>query len=594
MSFKESPIIYLNSKLWQYSKGNRKNVVLYITLFFFANIVGSLEPLLVGFILNTIQKFGLSMDSLPKIIILLSLFIVIEIGFWIFHGPARIIETKNAFLVRANYKKYLLTGTMNLPAQWHTDHHSGDTIDKVNKGTSALFDYAQGTFMVIEMFIKFFISYFALIYFNIHAGYIVFFMVIITLSIILRFDKILVSQYHQLFKVENKIAEKIYDSISNITTVIILRIEKLILSSVWKKIMSPFSLFYENTKLNEMKWFLVSLCTGAMTFLVLVTFIYFNVKAGSVILIGTLYILYGYVGRINNLFFNFAYMYGDIVKQKTAVLNSEIIAKDFKDSKKNKEIKLHKIGWDNISIKNLNFSYHIEKKADLHLKDINLKIARGEKIALIGNSGSGKTTLLKVMRSLYQMKSGEIYLEDKKLKNEFNTISGDIALIPQEPEIFATTIRENITLGVQRKTEMIHEYLDMVNLRKTIEKMPNKLNSSIVEKGVNLSGGEKQRLALARGLMAVKDKEILLLDEPTSSVDSDNELKIYKSIFKKFKGKTIVSSIHRLHLLDLFDNIYFFENGKIIASGNVEELLQTSKKFKVMWKKYIMTNKKTS
>ncbi|MBT4071591.1 MAG: ABC transporter ATP-binding protein [Candidatus Magasanikbacteria bacterium] len=594
MSFKESPIIYLNSKLWQYSKGNRKNVVLYITLFFFANIVGSLEPLLVGFILNTIQKFGLSMDSLPKIIILLSLFIVIEIGFWIFHGPARIIETKNAFLVRANYKKYLLTGTMNLPAQWHTDHHSGDTIDKVNKGTSALFDYSQSTFFVIEMFIKFFISYFALIYFNIHAGYIVFFMVIITLSIILRFDKILVSQYHQLFKVENKIAEKIYDSISNITTVIILRIEKLILSSVWKKIMSPFSLFYENTKLNEMKWFLVSLCTGAMTFLVLVTFIYFNVKAGSVILIGTLYILYGYVGRINNLFFNFAYMYGDIVKQKTAVLNSEIIAKDFKDSKKNKEIKLHKIGWDNISIKNLNFSYHIEKKADLHLKDINLKIARGEKIALIGNSGSGKTTLLKVMRSLYQMKSGEIYLEDKKLKNEFNTISGDIALIPQEPEIFATTIRENITLGVQRKTEMIHEYLDMVNLRKTIEKMPNKLNSSIVEKGVNLSGGEKQRLALARGLMAVKDKEILLLDEPTSSVDSDNELKIYKSIFKKFKGKTIVSSIHRLHLLDLFDTIYFFEHGKIIASGNVEELLQTSKKFKVMWKKYIMTNKKTS
>ena len=594
MSFKESPIIYLNSKLWQYSKGNRKNVVLYITLFFFANIVGSLEPLLVGFILNTIQKFGLSMDSLPKIIILLSLFIVIEIGFWIFHGPARIIETKNAFLVRANYKKYLLTGTMNLPAQWHTDHHSGDTIDKVNKGTSALFDYSQATFFVIEMFIKFFISYFALIYFNIHAGYIVFFMVIITLSIILKFDKTLVSQYHQLFKVENKIAEKIYDSISNITTVIILRIEKLILSSVWKKIMSPFSLFYENTKLNEMKWFLVSLCTGAMTFLVLVTFIYFNVKAGSVILIGTLYILYGYVGRINNLFFNFAYMYGDIVKQKTAVLNSEIIAKDFKDSKKNKEIKLHKIGWDNISIKNLNFSYHIEKKADLHLKDINLKIARGEKIALIGNSGSGKTTLLKVMRSLYQMKSGEIYLEDKKLKNEFNTISGDIALIPQEPEIFATTIRENITLGVQRKTEMIHEYLDMVNLRKTIEKMPNKLNSSIVEKGVNLSGGEKQRLALARGLMAVKDKEILLLDEPTSSVDSDNELKIYKSIFKKFKGKTIVSSIHRLHLLDLFDTIYFFEHGKIIASGNVEELLQTSKKFKVMWKKYIMTNKKTS
>ena len=190
------------------------------------------------------------------------------------------------------------------------------------------------------------------------------------------------------------------------------------------------------------------------------------------------------------------------------------------------------------------------------------------------------------------MKSGKVYLENEKLKNDFNNISGDIALIPQEPEIFATTIRENITLGISRKTDIIQEYLKMVNLKKTIDKMPHKLNSSVVEKGVNLSGGEKQRLALARGLMAAKDKEILLLDEPTSSVDSDNELKIYKSIFKKFKGKTIISSIHRLHLLDLFDTIYFFENGKIIASGSVTELMKTSKKFKNMWDTYILMNKK--
>jgi len=591
MSFRESPIIYLNSKLWHYSKGNRKNVVLYVSLFLFANVVGSLEPLLVGFILNTIQEFGLSMESLPKIAILLSLFIVIEIGFWIFHGPARIIETKNAFLARANYKKYLLEGTMNLPVDWHTDHHSGDTIDKIGKGTTALYDYARDSFMVIEMFIKFFISYFALAYFNIHAGYIVPLMVVITLGIILRFDKILVSQYHKLFKVENKISEKIYDALSNITTVVILRIEKLILNSVWKKILSPFSLFSSNTKLNEIKWFLVSICTATMTFLILFTFIFFNVKAGNVILIGTIYILYGYVGRINYLFFNFAYMYGDIVRQKTAVLNSEVIAKDFKNDNKVDDIKLDKKDWHKIGIKNLNFSYNVEKKAELHLRSVSLEILKGQKVAFIGDSGSGKTTILKLMRGLYQAKSGEIYLDGKKLKNRFNSIAESIALIPQEPEIFATTIKENITLGLTRKMDTINEYLDMVNLRKTIEKMPNKLNSSVVEKGVNLSGGEKQRLALARGLMAAEDKEIVLLDEPTSSVDSENELRIYKSIFSKFKGKTVVSSIHRLHLLGLFDKIYFFENGKIIVSGNLQELLKTSEKFKDIWEKYKVKNK---
>ncbi len=124
--------------------------------------------------------------------------------------------------------------------------------------------------------------------------------------------------------------------------------------------------------------------------------------------------------------------------------------------------------------------------------------------------------------------------------------------------------------------------------------MPHKLNSSVVEKGVNLSGGEKQRLALARGLMAAEDKEILLLDEPTSSVDSDNELRIYKNIFSKFEGKTVISSIHRLHLLDLFDKIYFFENGKIVATGNFQELIKTSAKFKDIWEKYKVKNKKIS
>jgi len=586
MAIKDSPILYLNSKLWHYSKGNRKNVVLYVTLFLCANIMSSLEPLLVGFILNTIQTFGVTSESLPKIAIYLSLFVLVEIGFWIFHGPARVIETKNAFLARANYKKYLLSGTMDLPAAWHTEHHSGDTIDKIEKGTSSFFDYASQTFMVLEMFIKFFISYIALVYFNIHAAYIVCVMVVITITTILRFDKMLVAQYHTLFKIENNISEKIYDALSNITTVVILRIEKSILRDVWKKIMSPFALFTRNSKINETKWFLVSVCNGIMTFFVLFTFIFFNFKNGGVVLLGTVYVLYGYVGRISHLFYNFAYVYGDIVKQKTAVLNSEIIAKSFKERGAIKELRLYKKDWKVISVKKLDFSYHEKKGAEQHLKNIDLVIKKGQKIAFIGHSGSGKTTMLKVMRGLYALEKGDIYLDTKELQHKFNTISQNIALIPQEPEMFATTIRENLTLGLTRNTKTIYQFLDMVNLRKTVDQMPRKLHSSVVEKGVNLSGGEKQRIALARGLMAAKDKEILLLDEPTSSVDSGNEFEIYKNIFATYSDKTIISSIHRLHLLNLFDTIYFFENGKIIASGNFDELFETSLKFRNLWEKY--------
>jgi len=114
----------------------------------------------------------------------------------------------------------------------------------------------------------------------------------------------------------------------------------------------------------------------------------------------------------------------------------------------------------------------------------------------------------------------------------------------------------------------------------------NKFDSSIKEKGVNLSGGQQQRLALARGLLACHDKDIVLLDEPTSSLDTGTEMKVYGNIFREFYDKTIVSSIHRLHLLPLFNRIYFFSNGQIIASGSLSELLNQCLEFQELWRQY--------
>ena len=165
-------------------------------------------------------------------------------------------------------------------------------------------------------------------------------------------------------------------------------------------------------------------------------------------------------------------------------------------------------------------------------------------------------------------------------------LSAQIALIPQDPEIFATTVRENITMGIDHTMSTLKKFTDMARFTSVGERLPKQWESSIVEKGVNLSGGEKQRLALARGLLACADKSIVLLDEPTSSVDMKNEALIYEGIFKAFKDKTVISSIHRLHLLHMFDTIHYFENGKIIASGSLNELLQSSSKFQNLWRKY--------
>ncbi len=591
MAIKDNPVIYLTSKLWEYSKGNRKNVILYFMLFIIANMFNLISPLVIAKVLNTIQEEGLVSTNIYSIILYLSVFIFIELGFWIFNGPAMMIQAKNAFLVRANYKRYLLDGTMSLPAQWHTDHHSGDTIDKIEKGTDALYRYSSESYGVIRTLVLFLGSYIALMYFNIHASYIVFFMVIITISIILKFDSYIVKQYKELYRAENRISAKVFDVISNMTTVIILRIERLVSKAIFRKMMQPFRLHMKTTKLNETKWFFVSICTAAMMVLVLTSYIYFNFITGTTIMIGSIFALYSYIGRIQSLFFNFAHRYSTIVREKTAVQNAEEVSDEFTKKKRARPVQLGK-EWKELKIDSLRFSYHTEKGADLHLDNISLTIKNAEKIALIGESGSGKTTLLKIIRELYTPKHIKLYLDGNLLKNGFKDINKNIALIPQDPEIFSTTIKDNITMGIGHKLSYIKKYTDMARFTDVAGRLPKKLNSSIVEKGVNLSGGQKQRLALARGLMACEDKSIILLDEPTSSVDFRNETAIYDNIFREFKDKTIISSIHKLHLLPMFDTIYFFRNGKIIAQGSFNRLLKTSEEFRDMWEKQSKTRRK--
>ena len=585
MKFDNNPVVYLTKIMWKYSAGNRRSVVLYVSLFICANLLSFLDPLVIAKVLNIIQERGVTNESVSSIFFYLGLFLLLNIGFWVFHGPARVIEDRNAFLARANYKKYLLDGVMALPIEWHTDHHSGDTIDKVEKGTSALYDYAGDTYQIIEAIIRLLSSYIILIYFNLHASYIILFMTIFAMIMIMRFDKVLVGQYKILYGTENKISEKIYDVVGNITTVIILRIEKLVSSSIYKKIMEPFKLYVTNRRINETKWFLVSTVSSVMEVSILALYLYLNMKSGALILVGTIYALYGYVDRISGLFYRFAYMYSDVVRRRAAVANAEEIAEQFHDIQKIKSLKLDH-NWHELKIADLKFSYHAEEGADLHLNNISLTIGRGERIALIGESGSGKTTLLKIIRELYHPTTVGVYLDGELLKHSFQTISSNIALIPQDPEIFSTTIKENITVGVHHEVEYIKKFTDMACFTRVVERLPKKLDSFIFEKGVNLSGGEKQRLALARGLMACDDKSIVLLDEATSSVDTKNELRIYRNIFKEFKEKTIIASVHRLHLLSLFDRVYFFKEGKVIVSGTLNDLLGTSKEFVALWKKY--------
>jgi ABC-type multidrug transport system fused ATPase/permease subunit len=243
--------------------------------------------------------------------------------------------------------------------------------------------------------------------------------------------------------------------------------------------------------------------------------------------------------------------------------------------------------WNALTISNLNFShqenYSLENKSQA-LHQLKIQINKGKRIAFIGESGSGKSTLLALLRGLYEPENGVQIDLDGRLKDDIGILAETVTLFPQEPEIFENTIEYNITLGLPFEESDILQVCEVAQFADVIKQLPNGLQSNIQEKGVNLSGGQKQRLALARGVLATRSSQIILLDEPTSSVDPKTEVLIYQQLFKEFEGKAVLSTLHRLHLLSQFDYVYILEKGHIVDEGSFEYLLANSAIFQELWK----------
>ena len=224
-----------------------------------------------------------------------------------------------------------------------------------------------------------------------------------------------------------------------------------------------------------------------------------------------------------------------------------------------------------IDFQNINFQYRESEKL---FENFNLKIKSGEKVGLVGHSGSGKSTLIKLLVRYYDLNGGRIIVggEDiKKVRQE--SLRANIAVIPQDTTLFNRTIMENIRYGnVKATDEEVIKAAKAAYADEFIQKLPKGYDSKVGERGVMLSGGERQRVAIARAIL--KNAPILILDEATSSLDSESEQYIQKSLKKLMKGKTVIAIAHRLSTLKEMDRLIVIDNGKILEEGSHEELLK--------------------
>lgn len=589
MSKIDNPIINLWRYQWKYSKGRRYYLLVFSLLFVIANIITIMEPYVLGNIFTVIQTDIGNPDFLSTLFLWIGLLAATTIGFWAFHGPARSLERFNGFKVGRDYRMDLLRKVMDLPASWHRDHHSGDTIDKISRASSALEGFSQRNFVVFEMIIRAVGPIIALVLLDMKAAAVAIIVTLVTLWGLNRFDKILVKQLKKLYKSYNHSAAGIHDYVSNIVTVITLRMQSRVAKEILARLNKPYQLFKKNAILNEVKWSFASTMIQTMIVIVLGWTAYDSYKTTGTIIIGTLYMLYGYLERVGDTFYQFAYRYGTMVEEDAKVKAAEGLFEAYENNPVYKHHHLPK-KWKTVEINGLNFSYGTPTKKGRHLENINLTLKRGQNIALIGTSGSGKSTTMALLRGLYTTDEVQVLADGKVLENGLNHVHGNTALIPQDPEIFNATIKENICMGMKYPQKLLKKVLDQARFTPVLKNLPKGLETNVMEKGVSLSGGQKQRLALARGLLAGQASDILLMDEPTSSVDSPNEIAIYEKILRSYRRKTIISSIHRLNLLSNFDYIYLFKKGKIVAEGSFRQLLK-NKHFKPVWNQYTKKKK---
>ena len=227
-----------------------------------------------------------------------------------------------------------------------------------------------------------------------------------------------------------------------------------------------------------------------------------------------------------------------------------------------------------IAIKNLSFQYGERKIID----DLSLSIKKGEKIAFVGESGSGKSTLIKILLGLLKYNQGKVRLGDMELSGIcLNNLYDRVSYLSQDAPVFDGTIKENLVFEKKVSEEQMLGALSEVQLSHLVENLAEGLNNEIGEKGTCLSGGEKQRLALAR--LWFEDSELVILDEATSAMDNLTEENVMKSVMQKMKDKTVIAIAHRLNSIAGFDRIILFREGKIVGQGTFEELLRTDSYF---------------
>jgi len=505
-------------------------------------------------------------------------YVIISVGRVIFKSlHIHLINRLDAGMI-VDMKRKFFNHLLNLDYNFHTTHRTGSLISKLIRIGGAVERLTDVfVFNFAPLILQLIVAVGSLIYFSWIPA-------IVTLGTIIVF----ISYSFFMQKIQEKAnidANNAEDTEKANISDIFTNIESIKCFGKGDFIENRYKSLSENTKKKTLKFwdyfrwfdsvqsFILAMGTFLLVYFTIDGFLKGQYSLGTLVFIYTVFItlfgnMFGFVWGIRDYYRSMA--------DFEVLFRYSKLENDIKDMPNAKELKIED---GEIEFKDVTFKYG---KRTI-LKDFNLKIPKHKKIAIVGHSGSGKTTLVKLLYRLYDADEGEILIDGRNIKGfKQESLRGEMGLVPQECVLFNDTIYNNITFSNPKASrEQVLEAVRFAQLDKIIKIFPNKENTIVGERGVKLSGGEKQRVSIARALLA--NKKILVLDEATSSLDSETEYEIRKDLERLMAGRTTIIIAHRLSTIMNADRIIVMEKGEIVQQGTHFELIKKAGHYKNLW-----------
>ncbi len=563
---------YNLKKSWQYSKGYRKYLFIYMFFGILSIICNVLNPLLVAQLIIDITN-----QSINGLITTGFYIFLLSVGTWLFWMFGNFASNKFSRGLLVKLQCSLAEETLFLKQKELSTNSSGVFADRINNDCNSIkhiFTELSHTIITTMANLGIMVAVFV-----INKYVFCYYVVIVTL--ITLFNHL---RYKYYFKMDKEIRE-INENNTGIVSELIRGLKDIkVLNAIngfTKKMRERFTtsnqMRYKLVKKDAILWTGISVIEnlGKFGFIILAVILIKN----NLLTFAAFIVLYTYQDRVFGLLENFNYV-TQYIKDYNLSCNRifEIILHKNFEKEKFGLVNLDKAS-GNFEFKHVSFGYNDEKI----LKDLNFKIKENETVAFVGKSGSGKSTIFNLITKLYETDKGTITIDGYDINDlSCDSIRGNMSLITQDPYIFNFSIRENLALVKEDMTdeEMI-EACKLAQIHDYIMTLPDKYDTLVGEGGVTLSGGQRQRLAIARALL--KKTEIILFDEATSALDNETQKEIQNAI-NNMKGEyTILIIAHRLSTVINSDRILFVDDGRVIAAGTHDELMEKCEAYKHLY-----------